>query len=487
MKHTKESKETLSQSVSFSSLGTIVDKAAALLGFLILARLLSPNEFGLLAIISIFTSLSMIFIEMGMGAALIYTQGATDKHFETAFWFNLGIGLLLCLAMMMLAPFVASFFREPNATRVIAVSAVLLPMNALSLVPHSIIQKSRQFRSIAKVQVISTISGVVLAVILAHAGFGVWSLVSNLFVRSTVKAILTFKAAGWRPHMYYGRNEFGELWSYSSYLMLSSIVEYLVANTDKFLIARSFNSSTLGTYDYANKLTVLPSNVIIAVLGRVLFPTYASVEISETATKNLHIRVLCMVAFITFPLMMLISAFADQLVLTVIGGKWFEAIFALKIFGFIYLFRTVGAINGTLYLSQGATKLQFKITLLLRLNVLVAIIVGIQFGINGLLIALLIVRIVNLFPALYFPGRLIGISFIDIVRSLMPAFTASGIAYLSVIQLKQIVAYNPQSPVALAVGVMFFLTIYLLSLALVNPDYLLSHVRQVREILKWRT
>ncbi|MDH3691079.1 MAG: hypothetical protein OEU36_16650, partial [Gammaproteobacteria bacterium] len=111
----------------------------------------------------------------------------------------------------------------------------------------------------------------------------------------------------------------------------------------------------------------------------------------------------------------------------------------------------------------------------------------IQFGINGLLIALLIVRIVNLFPALYFPGRLIGISFIDIVRSLMPAFTASGIAYLSVIQLKQIVAYNPQSPVALAVGVMFFLTIYLLSLALVNPDYLLSHVRQVREILKWRT
>jgi len=437
-------KETLKQSVGFSAIGSIGTQAISLLGFIVLARLLSPHEFGLMALVAIFTSFASIFIEMGMGAALIHNQEATEGHYSTAFWFNVCLALL-CYAFLYLgSPWIALYFQQPDLQIIIIVVGVLLPLNALAIAPMAIFQKHQNFKRVAMIELLSLFCGVLMAVVMAYQGFGVWALVMNLIVSASVKVCLLFYFLDWYPRWQFSKIKLRELWSYSGYLMGTGIANYFITNVDSALVGKLLGSAVLGTYKYAYQLANLPGMLVSQVFSRVFFASYATYKNDKLKIRIIHFKAVRMIAFFTFPLLLTLSATSDSFVVIVLGEKWLPMADILAFMCFIFLLDSIGGMNNPLFLSQNKTKALFWLTVVLRSNLIIAMIVGIQFGLSGLLWGLLLAKVVNFLPVYVIVGRTIGFSVYDFLLNIMPPFFCAFImlGVIKVVQYTNVIDFS---------------------------------------------
>ncbi|MDX8411662.1 MAG: lipopolysaccharide biosynthesis protein [Mariprofundaceae bacterium] len=439
------------ESVGFSAAGSMGVKIVSLLGFIVLARLLSPHEFGLMAMIAIFTALATILIELGMDSALIHNQRATDRHYSTAFWVNLLMGAVFCLLMVAAAGQIASFFNADELANVAKVSAMVFILNSLAIVPFALIKKRRQFRLVARVEVVSTVCGLVVAMVMAFLGYGVWALVANLLVVALVQVVLCFMFAHWHPQWNWGRVELAELWSYSGYLIGTNIFNYAVRNIDNLLVGKMLGIQALGAYKYAFQIASMPTALVAGVFNRVFFSSYSEFRDDKPRIKSMHLKASRLIAFLLFPAMLGLGVIADYFVLAVLGEKWIQMGYILSFFAIIMLFNSVGVMNSVLYLSQGKTSFQFKVTVFLRINVILGIVIGIQYGLDGLLWGYLIAYLINIGPAFYFSGKLVGISLVDVASNLGSVVTSSLLMAAIIYAVREMASLEPGSIVSLMV------------------------------------
>jgi O-antigen/teichoic acid export membrane protein len=366
-----------------------------------LARILGPNAYGLIGMITVFSGFANLFIDFGFSSAIIYDPKLTAEKTSSVFWFNLFIGVFVYLIFFLVSPLLASFYgvqELSNLTRVVTVSLIF---NSLSGVPNSLISKSISFKEKVQAGWISTILSYIIGFILAFKGYGVWSLVTQSLVFSFVNLVLIWRIAKFLPKNHFSLSDIKSLVSYGGGIAGTNLFGYLTRNLDNLLIGKLLGEASLGIYSKSYSLMMLPIKNISSVFTKVLFPAFSKIQNQREKIAFYYLKTTKLIALITFPLMFGLFSVASEFVLIFLGPNWVDAIPIVKMLSLLGAIQSVLTLNGVVYNSLGKSVTAFKVTLILNLVLIPSWIIGIKLnGLNGLALAYLLIGSLGSIPIL---------------------------------------------------------------------------------------
>jgi PST family polysaccharide transporter len=436
----------------------------------VLARLLLPTDFGLIGMLLVFSGFAALFAEFGFAGALVHQPDLTKVQVSSVFWLNLGVGLLLSALFFMLAPLIARFFGSPALAPLGRAFSPSFALGALGIVPRALLQREMSFRRMAHVELSSALIAGIIGITLALAGFGVWSLVVQSLAAALVGSVLAFHASRWIPTRSYSAGAVRSLLSYSGNLFGFNFINYWARNADNLLVGRFMGSASLGIYNRAYTIMLLPVRQIVGVLSRVMFPALSSIQGEKARVKEAYLRATGVIALVTFPMMAGLLVVARPFVLTLLGAKWAGVIPVLQILCVVSLFQTLMNPTGWLFQSQGRTDWMFRWGLVSSTVFVAAIAVGVALGtVESVAWSYLLATVILWYPCIAFAGRLIDLSVMDVIRRVAHAAGCTVAMVGSVMGLGY--AMPAQSPpwALLAVQVSAGIAVYCLFVAILRP------------------
>ena len=405
----------------------------------ILIRLLTPEDFGLIGMIIVFTGFAGLFGDLGFGAALIQRKEIEERHLSSIFWLNIATGLILTGIMLAIAPVITTFYNEPRLKLLTMVLSAAFFIGSFSIVQKIILIRSMNFRMLAIIETLTMSIAGILAIILAFLGFGVWTLVWQAIVSAIIGAILLWVLSDWRPSLRFNKNAAKELLGFSGNLLGFDVFNYWVRNVDDLLIGKVIGSSGLGIYTKAYSIMLMPLRQVSSAVGQVMFPALSKIQDDKLRVKHLYLSSISIIALITFPMMMGLLIVADSFVLVLFGQKWVNLIPILKVFCLLGMLQSIGTTVGWIYNSQGRTDWQFLWGIASGSLLIISIIIGIIIGsVLSVAVCYTIGEIILTYHGFAIPGKLINMTFRDVVHSVSGVFgcavlMAGGVYLLGVI------------------------------------------------------
>jgi O-antigen/teichoic acid export membrane protein len=389
----------------------------------ILARLLSPREFGLIGIVLVFTGFASSLSDMGLGASLVQLRTVSDRHLNSVFWVNIAAGALLTILFGLAAPLIARFYKEPLLRLLTATIALNLILSSLNVVQSALLDRSLNFRNKFWIGSVSLLVSGIVAVALALTGAGVWSLVGQSITSTAIQVAVMWRLSSWRPRLSFDISAFRELMYFGGNLMASSIVHYWGAHFDKLVIGRLLGSSAVGIYNLADKLMRLPLNNVTSITSAVMFPVLSAMQDDVESVKQTYLRATRMIGLLTFPMMIGLSILAEPAILVVYGDKWREAIRIVQLLCFSGLAQSIYFTGGWIFLSRGRTDIIFSWGIYTTLIRVVGVLVGVHWGIMGVAWAYVLGTYVFIcYPTWSSAGRLLNLGFKELLRNLAGPF-----------------------------------------------------------------
>ncbi|MDP8260307.1 MAG: MOP flippase family protein [Candidatus Gygaella obscura] len=409
----------------------------------ILARLLSPDIFGVIAMAMIFTEFAMIFVDMGIGSALIQKQDAQEQHYSSAFWLNIVVGLILMLLMMISSPFIAKFFRQPELQPILVALSFNFLFSSFTVVQQSFLMKEMEFFKLAIRDIGAVILSGGLGIFMAYNGFGVWSLVIQVLSFTVFNGIFLWGFSPWRPKVVFSFTHIKEIAFFGGNLTGFNITNYFSRNIDKFLIGRFLGAEALGLYSLAYRLMLYPLQSISWVVGRVMFPAFSTIQNDLEKFRNSYLKLVKAISLITFPLMFCLFALTPEFILTVLGEKWIAIIIPVRILCVCGLVQSIVTTVGVVYMAKGRPDIQFKLQLLGVTIVTLSVLIGLRWGING--VALFYTVQTILWTHFHFSiiTKLIKTNIWDFYSNLRGCFVASFLIFSFILLIKQFILIKP--------------------------------------------
>jgi O-antigen/teichoic acid export membrane protein len=400
----------------------------------ILARLLSPREFGLIGMLTIFIAVSQSFIDSGFTSALIRRKNCTQDDYATVFYFNIIVSLVLYLLLFLLSGAISSFFNEPQLKSLIQVLGIGLIFNSLAIIQRTILTKELNFKLQMRVSVFSSLGSGILAVFMAFQGFGVWSLVALTLSRFGFTSFFLWVWSKWKPIWVFSRKSFNELFSFGSKLLVSGLIDTIYRNVYNLIIGKYFSAVELGFYSQADQFQSLPSQNLNGIITRVSYPVLSSIQNDNSQLRSAYKKLIKSTMLITFVLMLGLCAVAKPLILTLIGEKWLPAVIYLQLLCFVGMFYPLHALNLNMLQVQGRSDLFLRLEIIKKIIAIPAIVIGIFFGIKIMILGMLVNTLIAYYLNSFWSGKLIGYSFSEQVKDILPGFllalTVSAIVFL---------------------------------------------------------
>ncbi len=303
---------------------------------ILLARLLSPNDFGSVALITVFINVLQVFVDSGLGSALIQKKNADDVDFSTVFFFNCISCAIMYGALYFFAPWIADFYQDEALTELIRVLGIVLLISGVRSVQNVYIIRNLAFRLSFNASLMALIISAIVAVVMAYSGFGVWALVTQQIVNVAVGTMTLWHVTAWRPLMIFSRQRFRFLFSFGSRLFLSSLLDTGYQNLSQLVIGRIYSSRDLAYYTQGARYPMTIVSNINASIDSVLFPVLSQVQDDPVHLRNMMRRAICVSSFLLWPLMMLLAAVAEPLVRLLMTEKWLPLVPYLQVFCFTY-------------------------------------------------------------------------------------------------------------------------------------------------------
>lgn len=394
---------------------------------IVLARLLSPEEFGLIGISTIFITLSKTFIDGGFSQALIRKQDCTDEDYSTVFYINLCMGSFLALILYLSAGLISQFFKQPPVLEIIEVLSVLLLINALTIIQRTQMIKKINFKMQAKISVTSELTGGVLAIGMALSGWGVWSLVLKQITTHSIETFLLWLQGNWRPKLTFSKSSFTELFGFGSKLLAANILNTLFKNIYLIVIGRYFSAAHLGYFTRAQQFNDLPSQNINNIIQRVTYPVLSSLQDNPKKLKDVYRKILSATMLITFPLMIGLASIAEPLIMVLLGEKWSQSIIYLQLLTFIGACYPLNSLNLNILKVAGRSDIFLILEVIKKILIIPAVIVGINYGIESMILAMWGVTIIALIINSYWTGKFLNYNLINQLRDILPALSISSI------------------------------------------------------------
>ena len=387
---------------------------------ILIARLLVPEDYGVVAMLGIFMAVSQTFIDSGFGTALIRKIDRTEEDFSTVFYFNIVVATLFYFALFFAAPAIANFYNTPLLESITKVVALNLIIGSLSGIHNAKLSIAIDFKSRAKISIVSTLLTGALGLWMAYAGYGVWALVVQNLFSSAIRTVLLWVVVKWCPKLVFSWKSFKELFSFGSKLLASALLDTLYNNIYTLVIGKVFSPSTLGVYSKANALAQFPSSNITGVLQGVTFPVLSTIQNEDYRLADAYKRFLKIAAFVVFPLMIGLSAVADPFIRLVLTDKWEGAIYLLQIMCFWMMWYPIHAINLNILQVKGRSDYFLKLEIVKKIQGVIVLCITVPMGIVAMCYGSLISSIISLVWNTHYTKKLIGYGFFAQIKDLLP-------------------------------------------------------------------
>ncbi len=411
--------------VGWSFVDNMTSSGITFLVGLVLARLLSPEEYGIMAMIAIFIAVSNSIIDSGFSNALIRKVHVEQVDYNTVFYFNLVISVLVYLLLYIASPAISVFFKEPVLVEVIRVIGWILIINALAIIPRTQFVRKVDFKTQTKVSLISSISSGVIGIGMALAGMGVWSLVGQQLSRQLLNTLFLWIYSKWHPVLEFSTKSFKELFGFGSKLLLSGLLDTIYKNIYYIVIGRFYTSTQLGQYTRAEQFNMMFSSNLTSVVQRVSYPVLSSIQEEPERLREAYRKVIKIAMLITFACMLGLAAVAKPLIFILIGEKWLPAVYFLQIICFSGMLYPLHAINLNILQVTGRSDLFLKLEIIKKIIAVGPIVIGILCGIEYMLCGSVLTSFVAYFLNSYYSANLICYPTKKQIKDILPTLIVS--------------------------------------------------------------
>lgn len=392
---------------------------------IIMARILSPEDYGITALPAVFLAVAGIFMNAGFSQALVRKPEVTEKDLSTAFYYSIAMGVVMYVILFFSAPFIADFYNTPILTPLIRVTTLTFLWGPLSTPQSVILQRKLDFKTPARISVTTQIIGAIVGITAAYNGLGLWALVITGVVSCLLNLFQTWWAVKWVPTTRWCKESFQYLWGYGNKIIGVNLLDTLYNNVAPIFIGKAYSPSTLGIYNRAEGYAKLPANQITEVLVGVTFPILSKFQDDYEVLGRQYRRMIKLSCFVSFPIFMLLCALARPLVITLITEKWEPCIVLLQIICFCKMWWPMMIVNKNLLQVTGNTKYFFNMEMIKKPILLIITVCSLPFGITVFCYSQILQVLVAIYINSYYTKKLIGISVWNQLRDVCPMFTLS--------------------------------------------------------------
>lgn len=394
---------------------------------LVLARLLTPSDFGTIGVLLVFVTLSEVMIDSGLGSALIQKSNITEFDKSTVFFTNLGLATFLYLLIFVTAPFIADYFHNHQIIVLLRVLIIVILIDSFGAIQNVLLQRDMNFKLITKIKIFSIIPAVLIAIVCALLGLGIWTLVIQYLSYSLLRSISLWSCSYWRPKFIFSKDSFGILFKYGYKLLASTLLADLYNNFQSILIGRFYSSADLGNYTQARQLQQIPVGSLSRIVNAVAFPALSQLQHDKIELKLMIRKNLKALVYINTPLMVLLSIIAEPLFIFLYSDKWIGAVpyFQILCIGFGILL-IVHQCTLTALKALGRSDYVLKSEIIKKVIGLCLILLFMKyFQIWGILVAISINSVIELFINNYFLNKEIGYGIKQILKDFLPSLMLS--------------------------------------------------------------
>ena len=402
---------------------------------IILARLLMPEDYGAIGMLTIFMLVAQAFLDGGFGAALIQKKQPTEEDYSTVFWFNLSMAIVLYVILFLSAPFISEYYHMPILRDVLRVQALVLIISALSIVQANQLNKQFKFKKIAIVTLFTSIVSLAVTVWMAYSGYGVWSLVVQGLLSSAIPSLIYWFTNKWHPKFTFSTSSFKELFSFGFFMFLMHVVNEICNNIQGLLIGRVYTADTMGYYSKARGTEKLASNTITQALKQVTFPLYAELQSDKERLITAIKKLTQVISFFTFPLMMLLILLAKPIFILLYSERWIDSIPYFQVLCLAGIPGCLQSVNLQAIAAIGKSKTSFSWTIIKRgLGIFLMIggmyIWGIWGLLGGMVLSIWIMYMINIYIVDKYIGYGMGRQLLDLVPTFIISLFSYIISYL---------------------------------------------------------
>ncbi|OIX99043.1 MULTISPECIES: lipopolysaccharide biosynthesis protein [Pantoea] len=417
-------KETIS-GLKWSAIERLSTQFLQLIFMLVMAKLVGPNAFGLIGMLFIFVSIGQVLIDSGMSSALIRKTNLAREDFNTAFYFNITIALIIYSTLFFISEWVADFYRQPELKNLVKYVCLILLFNSFSLVPRTILTINMNFKAQAKASLIALVTSGLIGFYLAYKGYGVWALATQLVATSFITAIMFMLTIKWRPGKRVSKSSFMYLFNFGSKLLVAGILDAAYNNIYPLIIGKKIDAFSVGQYTQANQIATVPAMAFTNVIQRVSFPILSKLQNQNLNIDSYYLIIIRLASIIIFPLMIGLSIVAQPLSKIVLGNAWDQASELIPILSLALMLYPIHAVNLNILQVKGRSDLFLKAEFYKKIVGLTMLFMTYPHGIYIMCYGVLIHSYMSLTINIYFVSKVSENKFFKQIKVLLPALINS--------------------------------------------------------------
>lgn len=444
--------------VLWSSVERFSVQGVQFLVMVVMARLLTPKDYGLVGMLAIFIAVAQSLVDSGFSQALIRKQERTETDNSTVFYFNIAVGFLLYGLFYVSAPWVARFYDSPELVDLMRVVCLSVVFNSFAVVQRALLTVRIDFKTQAKASLTAAVVSGIVGIGMAYTGFGYWSIAAQQLVNLGLNTLLLWLFARWRPRWAYSWASFRELFAFGSKLMASGLLDVVYRNMYLLVIGKVFTASSLGHYTRAHQFAEFPSSNLTGIMQRVTYPVLCQIQDDDARLASIYRRFLRVSAFIVFPLLTGLSAVAEPFILLLLKEQWLFAATLLQIICFAMMWYPIHAINLNLLQVKGRSDLFLKLEVIKKLLAVAVLCITIPMGLVAMCVGQIFSSLAALVINTRYTGLLIQVGFLRQMRDLLPTLLLSLTMWVLVYALVHVL---PGLWLQLVVGVLAGMAYYL--------------------------
>ncbi len=406
--------------IKWSAIGKFSNTLVTFILGVILARILSPADYGIVGMTAIFFAIASVFIDGGFGSALIRKKDLTDEDSSTVFYFNIVVSTFFYVLLFFSSPLIAEFLRAPILEDLMRVSGLTMVIGSFGSIHFALLTKEVNFKTPAKLNITLCLLQAIIGIIMAYSGYGVWTLVWPNVVCSILRTSSIWVISSWRPKRTFSMKSFKEMFGFGSNLVINSILDKIYVEGTQMIIGRFYTPHTLGYYTKGMSNAKLPSIFLFDVVGGVSYPILSKIQDDDEALVRVYSKYIRTMSMVVFFGMLLLAALARPYIIILYSAKWEAAVIFLQLFCLRYMLYHIHAVNWNLLLVKGRSDLALKKEIINKIVRFTLLIAAIPFGVVYICLAQILSSVSDLFVNTYFAGKVSDMGFKKQFSDFMP-------------------------------------------------------------------
>lgn len=446
---------------------------------IIIARLVTPYDYGLIAMMAIFIAISNSLVDSGFSIALIQRQDRTEIDFSTAFYYNVFLSIFLYGVLFFISPYIADFYNEPLLSTLLKFSGLNIIITAFSMVQKAKLTINLDFKNQAKYSFISVILSGIVGVFLAYKGSGVWALIVQSLLSNILNVIFLNFVVKWKPLLVFSNESFKKLFFFGSKLMASGLLNTIYLNLYSLVIGKFYNASDVGYYNRAYTFSQFPSVNIVSIISRAMYPIQCQHQNDKEKLKEIVMRDLRATCFIVFPLMIGLAAMSNQVIICLLTEKWTNAIIPLSILSVAYMLYPLMLIDNQIIYVCGRSDLFLKAEIIKKIVAVSFLIIAISYGLYALCLSILLYNIFDTIIIVHYENKVIKLPLFEQISKLIPILLVS-LGMGIVVYVSSHFLFSNYSLISLLVPIILGIITYSLLCYLFNIDEFLTLINKIK-------